>query len=162
MRLRVIPSNPQTSGQADIRSILGMYAKAAHAVLTSFADSAGVGSPFFTAARDAAPSGQSWISFLQKYSNQDYSDMSSAYTALGATKQGYFDNTATGIGLIAYPGATNNTIGPIAAGGLLFALAYFASTRLSGSIKTLADTAIAGASQGDVDAFGDAVHLTTP
>jgi uncharacterized membrane-anchored protein len=86
--------------------------------------------------------------------------MLSAYALLSGTVQGYFNTTALAIGLIdyvpTYPDGTTMT-----AGIQLFALAYFASHSLFGDIKTTADTAIAGGSQGDVDAFGDAVNLTT-
>lgn len=160
LRLLVTPSNPRTSGQLAVRLIFGSIAKAAKAVLTSFADMAGVGSPFFTAARDQAPSGQSWISYLQQVSYSDEADMQSAWTALGGTKQGYFTSTAGDIGLIDYVPAFDVNPG-YTAGRQLFALARFASITLGGSIGTIADTAIAGASQGDVDDFGDAVHLTT-
>lgn len=161
LRLLVTPSNPRTTAQQAVRLILGSIAKAAHAVLTSFADMAGVGSPFFTAARDAAPSGQSWVSFLQQMSYSDSSAIDSGWTALGGTKQGYFTSTAGDVGLVDYTPAFSEDPGYVA-GKQLYALAYFASNHLTGTIKTTADTAIAGASQGDVDDFGDAVHLTTP
>lgn len=160
LRLLVVPSNPSTSGQQATRLIFGSIAKAAHAVLTSFADMAGVGSPFFTAARDAAPSGQSWISFLQQMSYSASSALDSGWTGLGGTKQGYFQNAGEDAGLTDYTPAFTTDPGYVA-GKQLYALAYFASVNLTGAIKTSADTAIAGASQGDVDAFGDDVHLTT-
>lgn len=160
VRLLVTPSNPQTAGQSAVRSILGGIAKAAKSVLTSFADISGVGSAFFQSARDQAPSGQSWISYLQRESYNASSAVESAWTGLGGTKQGYFTSTATDIGLIDYV-PTYPDGDTMVAGKQLFRLAYFASNSLSGSIKTIADTAIAGGSQGDVDDFGDAVHLTT-
>lgn len=161
VRQLVIPANPQTADQAAVRSTLGAIAKAALAVLTSFKDMADVGSPFFTAARDAAPSGQSWVSFMQHSIYPVIGTVDSAWSGLGGTKQGYFTNTAGDVSLTDYdPTYPDGTSRP--AGELLFILAYFASNYLSGSIKTLADTAIAGANQTDVDNFGDAVHLTTP
>lgn len=159
LRLLVTPSNPRTSDQLAVRLILGSIAKAAHAVLTSFADTMGVGSPFFQTARDAAPSGQSWVSFLQQQSYSDSSALDSGWTALGGTKQGYFTSTAGDIGLIDYNPSFNVNPG-YSAGKQLYALAYFASIHLTGAVKTAADTAIAGASQGDVDDFGDVVHVT--
>lgn len=161
LRLLVTPANPQSSAQSIVRSVLGMLAKASKAVLTLDKDIAGVGSPFFTSARDQAPSGQSWVSFLQKEGYNANSAVATAWSALGGTKQGYFESTAGDIGLIdyvpTYPDGVTYT-----AGKQLHALAYFASNSLSGSIKTVADTAIAGGSQGDVDDFGDAVNVTTP
>lgn len=161
LRLLVTPSNPQTASQSAVRSILGACAKACKAVLTSFVDNAGVGSPFFTFARDSAPSGQSWVSWLQKETYNASSAIDSAWSSLGGTKQGYFQTTAESVGLIDYVPTYPDGVSCVA-GKQLFYLAYFASNSLSGTIKTVADTAIAGASQGDVDDFGDAVHVTTP
>lgn len=160
LRLLVTPSNPRTSGQQAVRLIFGSVAKAVKSVLTSFVDVAGVGSPFFTSARDSAPSGQSWVSYVQQVSYADAGAMESAWTALGGTKQGYFQTTGEAIGLIDYTPAFDLNPGYVA-GKQLFALARFASITLGGSIGAIADTAIAGANQGDVDDFGDAVHLTT-
>jgi hypothetical protein len=161
LRLLVTPSNPQTALQSATRSILGATAKACKAVLTSFVDEAGVGSPFFTSARDSAPSGQSWVSWLQKESYNANTAILAAYALLSGTIQGYFDNTAEGIGLIEYTPTYPDGV-TMTSGCQLFVLAYFASNNLSGSIKTAADTAIAGSDQGDVDDFGTAVHETTP
>ena len=159
VRLLVTPSNPQTAGQSATRSILGATAKACKAVLTSFVDIAAVGSPFFQMARDMAPSGQSWVSWLQKESYNANSAIITAYGLLSGTIQGYFDSTALDIGLVAYtpsyPSATT-----MSSGCQLFVLAYFATNNLTGDVKTAADTAITGSSQGNVDAFGDEVHLT--
>ncbi len=164
MRQLVIPANPRTAGQQNVRAILGVIAKAATAVLTSFMDVELVGSPYFTAARDAAPSGQSWISYLQKslYSLIADNTIFTAWDALGATKKGYFENTGADVSLVDYMPSWHVGEMPLnTAGQQLFALAYFASNFLSGDVKVAADLAIAGASQGDVDAFGDIVHLTT-
>lgn len=160
VRLLVTPSNPRTAGQVAVRLILGSVAKAAKAVLTSFADIAGVGSPFFTTARDAAPSGQSWMSWLQQISYSTDAAMLSAWGSESGTVQGYFDTTAAANGLIDYVPAFSVNPG-YTAGQQLYALAYFAANSLTGSVKTAADTALVGASQGDVDDFGDIVHLTT-
>lgn len=160
LRLLVTPSNPQTVAQSATRSLIGFFTKAATSVLTSFADTLGVGSLFFTSARDQAPSGQSWISNMTKKLFPAAADIATAWTALMSTKQGYFTTTAAAIGLIdyvpTYPGGVTYTKGK-----QLHALAFFASHYLTGDIKTAADLAIAGASQGDVDDFGDAVHLTS-
>lgn len=161
VRLLVTPANPQTSAQSATRSILAAIAKASKAVLTSFKDVDDVGSPFFTAARDQAPSGQSWVSFLQRADYNAATAIDAGWTALGGTKQGYFQNTAEDIGLVDYAPTYPSGVS-CAAGKQLYLLAYFASVSLFGSIKTVADTAIAGANQGAVDDFGDAVHLTTP
>lgn len=159
LRLLVTPSNPQTANQSATRSILGAVSKASKAVLTSFADIVGVGSPFFQSARDQAPSGQSWISWLQKESYNAKTGIDSGWTGLNATIQGYFTSTAGDLGLVDYtPTYPNGT--SCAKGKQLYYLAYFASNSLTGAIKTSADKAIVGASQGDVDAFGDDVNKT--
>jgi len=164
MRQRVIPANPRTDLQQQPRLNKGEVAKACHAVLTSTADIAKVGSPFFKAARDAAPSGQSWISSVQKtLDNTVTAAAVSAYADLSNTVQGYFDVAGAAVGLLPYAPVWM-TITPdnmLTAGEQLFFLAYYASNYLTGSIKTIADTAITGASQGDVTAFGTAVHTTS-
>lgn len=160
LRLLVTPSNPNTAGQQAVKIIFGSVAKAAKAVLTSSADGAGVGSPFFTAARDGAPSGQSWISWLQQVIYGVAGALEIAWAAETGTVQGYFDSAAVDAGLTDYAPSFTATPG-FTDGKQLYALAYFASNNLTGTIKTIADTALVGASQGDVDDFGDAVHLTT-
>lgn len=160
LKLLVTPSNPQTANQSAVRSILGAVAKACKAVLTSFVDTLGVGSLFFQSARDTAPSGQSWVSWLQRESYNANAAIGGAWIALGEIKQDYFDITAGDIGLINYVPTYPDGVSA-SAGKQLFYLAYFASNSLNGDIKTIADTAIAGASQGDVDAFGDAVNVST-
>lgn len=161
LRLLVTPSNPQTSLQSAVRSILGAVAKASKVVLTSFVDEAGVGSPFFTTARDDAPSGQSWVSWLQKESYNASSTIDSEWTGLGETIQGYFTSTAGDIGLIDYTPTYPDGVS-CSAGKQLYYLAYFASHSLSGDVKTAGATAIVGAQQSDVDDFGELVDTTTP
>src|SRR5574337_149397 len=102
MRQRIIPANPKTDAQLTVRAILGTLAKACHAVLTSFVDTMNVGSPFFTAARDGAPSGQSWISWLQKVMNPLFAARVTAYAALSGTIKGYYDASAATAGLGSY------------------------------------------------------------
>jgi hypothetical protein len=160
LRLLVTPSNPNTSGQQAVKLIFGSIAKACKAVLTSYVDGAGVGSPFFTEARDNAPSGQSWIDFVQSYSYGINASIDSGWTALGGTIQGYFNNTADDCGLTDYDPSFTASTGYVK-GKQLYALARFASVNLPGSVGDLADLAIAGANQTAVDNFGDAVHLTT-
>jgi len=72
MRQRVTPSNPSSAGQITVRKYLGSLAKAARSVLTSYMDDHAEGSQFFQDARDSAPAGQSWISWLQRYAKDVY------------------------------------------------------------------------------------------
>lgn len=156
VRQRIVPANPQTSDQLAGRSILGTLAKAAHAVLTSYADSMGVGSPFFTASRDGAPSGQSWISWLQKTMYSLFGARVTAYAALSGTIQGYYVASADGIGLGSYVDVAGTTH---TSGQQLYMLAYFAVNYLG---YTGFASGIDSASSTETDDFADWVHLTTP
>lgn len=156
MRQLVIPANPDTAGQQAVRSILGTLGKAARAVLTSAVDPMFVGSPFFTAARDGAPSGQSWISWLQKVMNPLFDARVTAYAALSGTIKGYYDASATGAGLGSYVDKAGDTH---TAGEQLYMLAYFAVNYLS---YTGFASGIGSASSTETDDFADWVHLTTP
>lgn len=157
VRELVTPSNPQTANQAAVRSILGATAKSAKAVLTSSADVDGFGSAMFQATRDAAPSGQSWVSFLQKTAYGTNGALLSAWAALSPTQQGYFDASALNVGLIdyspIYPDATEMT-----AGCQLFLLAYFGeNTLLAGNFSDLKTPV-----EGEVTAFETYVHTSNP
>lgn len=160
LRLLVTPSNPRTSGQVATRLIFGSLSRAAVSVLTSFKDSFHVGSPFFTAARDGAPSGQSWKSWFGQVGYNSSTAQEAAWTAETGTVKGYFQTTAEAIGLYDYTPSFTGDPGYVA-GQQLYALAYFASANLPDPVKSIADAALVGGSQGDVDDFGDAVHLTT-
>lgn len=156
VRQRIIPSNPQTAGQLAGRSILGTIAKAAASVLTSFADAAHVGSPFFTAARDGAPSGQSWVSWLQKVMYSLFDARVTAYAALSGTIKGYYDASAATIGLGSYTDVAGDVH---TAGEQLYVLAYFAVNYLG---YTGFASGIGSASSTETDDFADWVGLTTP
>lgn len=160
LRLLVTPSNPRTSGQVATRLIFGSLSRACVAVLTSFKDTMHVGSPFFTEARDGAPSGQSWKSWVGQVGYNAASAQHTAWTGETGTVKGYFQTTAEAIGLYDYTPSFTGDPGYVA-GEQLYALAFFASANLPDPVKSIADTALVGASQGDVDDFGDAVHLTT-
>lgn len=154
MRLRVTPSNPNTSGQQGVRSILGTLAKACAAVLTSYSDVMHVGSVFFAAARDFAPSGQSWISWLQKTMYPLFGARVTAFAGLSGTIQGYYNTTGTSIGLSSYVDKSGDTH---SAGEQLFMLAYYGVTYLG---LTVAGGYLTPTNQGAVDDFGDLVHVT--
>ena len=156
MRLRIIPANPQTAGQKTVRSVLGTLAKACSAVLTSFVDVASVGSPFFTTARDNAPSGQSWISWLQKVMYSLFAGRVSAYGSLSGTIKGYYDASATGISMASY---TDKAGVAHTAGEQLYLLAYFATVYLGYTMTGGIDAPSSGTVTDD---FADWVHVTTP
>lgn len=154
MRLRVIPSNPKTVGQLTNRSIIGTMAKAAHAVLTSFADVLNVGSQFFIDSRDGAPSGQSWISWLQKVMNSLFAGYVTSYAALSGTIQGYYDAAAATIGLNDY----TDVLGTVhTAGEQLYMLANFAVGYLS---YTGFASGPDSATSAETIAFGTYVHTS--
>lgn len=155
MRLRVTPSNPKTAGQLAVRSILGTLAKASKAVLTSFADILGVGSLFFVTARNLAPSGQSWISWLQKVMYPLFDGRVTAFAGLSGTIQGYYNAGGADATLASYIDVAGDTH---TAGEQLYMLAYFA-------VNYLGYTGFAGginaASEVEVDDFVEYVHLTS-
>lgn len=128
MRMRVIPANPKTAGQKSVRSILGTLAKACAIVLTSRADTLGVGSQFFIDTRDSATTGQSWISYLQKVMNSLFASNVTAYGLLTATIKGYFNTNALSAGLSDYVDKSNVTH---TAGEQLYMLASFAVNKLN-------------------------------
>jgi len=156
VRQLTIPANPQTAGQNSVRKILGKIAKAATAVLTSAADELHEGSAFFQAARDNAPSGQSWISFLQSTLYAVDSTVTAGFAALSGTEQGYFTAAAATVGLTTYtppaPGAST-----VSAGLQLYELAYFAQYTLDAGI--IAD--FANPTEGEVNDMAAYVHTTT-
>jgi hypothetical protein len=156
MRIRVIPQNPNTPEQQDVRSILGTLAKAVTAVLTSFVDSAHVGSPFFTEAVAKAPAGQSWVSNFQKVMYTLFAARVTAYTALSSTIKGYYNTSAIAAGLVSY---TDKAGVVHTAGEQLYMLAYFAVEKLD---YTGFAAGIDSASSTETDDFGDWVHITTP
>jgi len=139
MRQRVDPSNPSSAGQISTRKILGGIAKACRGVLTSYADGAGVGSQFFQDARDLAPSGQSWISFIQKYASDIVAKTLTHWAELDGTEQGYFTTEAVSIGLSDYApvlGGVEQT--GLTAGQQLMALGFFGKDYLDNAVCTTA------------------------
>lgn len=154
VRQLTIPANPQTGDQQAVRTKLGVIAKAARAVLTSAVDSLHVGSAFFQAARDNAPSGQSWISDLQKNGYLGYTGAAQDFAALSGTKQGYFTTVAENIGMIAYDPPFAGA-GQVGTGLQLYMLANYAVGFLSYSSAVLDPSALEG-----VEDFGTYVHTT--
>lgn len=158
MRLRIVPANPQSPDQQVTRGILGVIGKAAHAVLTSFADSVHVGSPFFTAARDGAPSGQSWISWLQMTEHALVTGLKTTYDGLSGTETGRYDDEADSLGLFDYV-TVGDTPVTYSKGFQLYILASFAVSYLG---YTGFASGIDAATVMELGTFGDWVHATTP
>jgi len=161
MRLRIIPSNPSTSFQIAVRLVLGGVAKAARAVLTSFSDELGAGSQFFQDARDNAPAGQSWISWLQKYSADIVTKTLTHWAELDGTEQGYFTTNAAGIGLIDYtPTLGGEAQVGLTAGQQLMALGFFGKDYIENAVCAAAVNDNAPSS-GEVIALADYVNEST-
>ena len=158
VRHRVIPKNPKSTLQKVTRSALGTIAKACAAVLTIFMDSAipAVGSPFFTDAVAAAPTGQSWISYLQKILHNQFGTLVTAYGTLTSTIKGYYQSAAVGIGLADYVDKSGVTQ---TAGEQLYLLANFAVQQLA---YTGFASGVGSASSAECVTFGEYVHETTP
>lgn len=162
MRQRVDPSNPSTAGQIAVRLVLGDIAKAARAVLTSFADGAGFGSAFFQDARDLAPAGQSWISYLQRYASDVVAKAITHWAELDGTEQGYFTTNATGIGLVDYTPTLGGSVQTgLTAGQQLMALGFFGKDYLENAVCASAvdDNS---PSSGEVIALADYVNDSNP
>ncbi len=130
VRLRVTPANPQSTDQVATRGYLGVLAKAARAVLTMFKDTLHVGSQFFIDAVAAAPSGQSWISWLQGTMHAGVNADTTTYLALSSTIRGYYDDAADDLGLVAYTGAGPSPV-TYTKGFQVYELAKFAVVYLS-------------------------------
>ena len=103
VRLRVIPKNMRSADQQLTRGYLGVIAKAAKAVLTAAKDTLpGLGSQFFLDAVAGAPSGQSWISYLQAQEHDFVDSLHTTYLALSSMIRGYYDTGADSLGLFPY------------------------------------------------------------
>lgn len=151
LRGLVTPSNPSSADQITARLYLGSIAKSARAVLTQANDTLGVGSQFFLDARDLAPSGQSWISFLQRYAKDVFDKTITQWALIDGTEQGYFETGGTTAGLSNY----TPTLGGEAQTGLtkgqqIMALAFFAKDYLDFSVSGLLGTS---PSSGNVTSF---------
>ena len=157
----VTPSNPSPAGPITARLYLGSLAKACRAVLTSAADVEKEGSLFFQDARDGAPSGQSWISWLQRYAKDVYDKTITHWATLDGTETDYFENEAASIGLADY----TPTLGGVAQTGLtagqqLMALGFFGQDYIENAICQAA-VENTSPSEGEVQALGAYVNDTT-
>jgi len=159
VRQLVTPANPSSAGQIAVRKVLGSIAKAARLVLTQKNDVALVGSPFYTASRDLAPSGQSWISFLQTNAKNVYDKTITQWALIDATEKGYFTTRGEAAGLTNYvPTLGGNPVTGLTAGQQVMALAYFAQDFAG---MTVGDILGVSPTDADVIAFVADVNLTT-
>lgn len=130
VRQLVTPKNMRTADQQLTRGYLGVIAKAAKAVLTAFKDTLpGLGSQFFIDAVYNAPSGQSWISYLQRQQHDFVDSLNTTYTALSGTIKGYYDDGADVLGLFPYI-TVGDTPVTYTKGFQVYLLAVFAASSL--------------------------------
>jgi len=140
-RMLVTPSNPSSADQIVARLYLGSLSKGAKAVLTQNNDVLEKGSQFYQDARDLAPSGQSWISFLQRYAKDVYDKTITQWALIDGTEQGYFTTQATALGLTNYSPVLGGTIRTgLTKGQQIMALAYFAQDYLDQTLTALLGT----------------------
>jgi hypothetical protein len=140
-RILTTPSNPSTGDQVIARLYLGSLAKGAHAVLTANDDVHEEGSQFFQDARDLAPSGQSWISFLQKHAKDVYDKTIVQWALIDATEKGYFTTGGTNLGLADYAPTLGDTVRTgLTKGQQVMALAFFANDYLNQDLADLLGT----------------------
>ncbi len=150
VRLRVIPHNVQSAGQQLTRGFLGVIAKAAKAVLTAFKDTLpGLGSQFFIDAVAGAPSGQSWISYLQKQEHDSVASLQTTYLALSSTIRGYYDTGADSLGLFEYVSVGDTPV-TYTNGFQVYLLAVFATSSLHYAGFS---SGVDGASSGEITSF---------
>ncbi len=132
-RLRVTPVNRQTDDQAKTRTILGVIGKMLSYVLYPTAFNTFTFSPFYTAAINNAPAGQSWISYTMKivmgtgFSTFDTNH--TAYAALGSTPKSTYTTAAALLGLSDFS-LSYGAFGVVSAGESLYHLAIFATGSL--------------------------------
>ena len=158
VRLRVIPFNTNTALQQAVRSSLGTFAKAVRAVLTAFEDVAvpAVGSPFYVAAVTVAPTGQSWVSYLQKILNPNFGAIVTEWGTVDGSDQAFYETEAGVQGLADY---TDKAGDAHTAGSLLYMLAYYAETVLDIQVTGGRNTPT---NEAAVQAFGAKVGETVP
>lgn len=153
-RILVTPINRKTTAQKIVRSILGTIAKASRVVLTLKKDTpiTGKGSQAFLDGNAHAPSGQSWISFLQQVTNANFDTLVTAYGIL-TTVKGYYQDAAETLGMTSY---TDKSGEVHSAGEQLYILAsFFAGSCGYEGFATGIDTA----SEAELTSFDD--YLTT-
>jgi hypothetical protein len=161
VRTLVTPSNPSSADQITARKYLGSLAKAAHAVLTSYMDDHAEGSQFFQDARDSAPAGQSWISWLQRYAKDVYDKTLVHWAELDGTEQGYFTTQATNIGLADYTPTLGGSVQTgLTKGQQLMALGFFGKDYIKNAVCTTAVDDNSPTS-GEVLALANYVNATT-
>lgn len=103
VRLRVIPSNPQTDNQNLARVAIGSIGKATSAIRTKFFPTYTNGSQFYIDAVAKAPTGQSWNSYLLKVligvGQAAFSASHTAFTGLSSTPKTTYETAAASAGL---------------------------------------------------------------
>lgn len=116
------PAQPNSTGQGDVRTILGGLGRAAKAVQKE--------SPFYADAKAIAPAQQSWISNLVSYLRSTYMSTTANFEAMVTeyethTAKASFDSNAVTLGLAEFAVSYRGTTEVFAAGLELYMLAKF-------------------------------------
>jgi hypothetical protein len=116
----VTPANPKTTGQGDIRLLLGAIGRSARAPY--------VGGPFLTALKGAVPAGQTWVSAMVSYVTSLYATPTALDAAFDAHAQdSLFQSEAEALGLTPVNISYAGTLKTLSAGAILYALAVYAN-----------------------------------
>ena len=125
VRSRVIPRNPQTTTQGDVRLLLGAVGSSTKGVVRP--------SNYYNDIATIIPAGQTWVSYIQRLVQQFFGTGNTGVAALIAARTGStptnWETAATGQGLsdltISYANSGAQTL---TAGDQLYALAQVAFT----------------------------------
>lgn len=156
VRRLVIPANPKSSGQGDVRQILGGLGRTTRVVVDP--------SDWLTDYKTLVPAGQTWVSYLVRRIRQDHMADVTAYeslaTELGAhTASAEFESRAATAGLSDFTIAYSGTLDDFTAGLQLYAAAKHtmavASANPSLFSRTPYTTDLASWTSAEVQAFID-------
>lgn len=133
VRLRVTPMNPQSEGQQDARIRTGSIGRAMSIIARPFEGS--LGAQFYVDAKEAAPAGQSWVSYAIRTilgsAFSTYDDNASEFAGVTTPNDGYYDDAAEDVGLSDFAIAVTGTIENVEAAEQLYHLYAFAVGQLA-------------------------------
>lgn len=123
VRKYVVPANPKSADQGDVRIVLGGLGRATRVI--------GGTSPYADDARAVAPAGNTYVSALVSYIIKNYMQDATAfeaiYTAFEAhTAKTSFNSTATTLGLVDFDVSYKGTAHVFSKGMQLYCLALYA------------------------------------
>ncbi len=134
MRLRVIPKNPKSDGQAEARTKLGVVGYAESFILRPTKANPTDKSQFWVDAVAAAPAGQSWISYATRSQvgtgASTFDATHTAYAAVSSTPKGYYETAGANMGLSDFT-LPYGAYGTITVGEMVYDLLNFAINALA-------------------------------